>query len=136
MAAPLVTGARRDARGRLSQQHTCAAGARIDRFAPSCAHAGASRMRNLRHRVRLAHRTCARAAAAATPSGKPRALISVFDKTGLIELGKARAVSRRTRACVAARCRCRRCTPQPRPSPPRRLRRALTLLRAGARHRA
>jgi hypothetical protein len=33
----------------------------------------------------------ARTAAAATPSGKPRALISVFDKTGLIELGKARA---------------------------------------------
>jgi hypothetical protein len=60
----------------------------------------------------------ARTAAAATPSGKPRALISVFDKTGLIELGKARAALRHTRARVLLLRRAaviRGCTP------PRRL---------------
>ena len=34
-------------------------------------------------------------AAAGAPGGKPRALISVYDKTGLIELGKARRPPRR-----------------------------------------
>jgi len=45
------------------------------------------------------------AAAAGAPSGKPRALISVFDKTGLIELGKVRRPPLRDAAAAARRAR-------------------------------